>query len=307
MEHQDNRKRGTAAKSQLAAAMLIFGSIGLFRRSIPLESSLLATLRGLIGAAFLLVLTRLRGQRVDLGAIRRHLGLLLLSGGVLGVNWILLFEAYRYTSVATATLCYYMAPVIVLLLSPVLLKEPLTARKGGCILAALAGMVLVSGAGQTGTDAAGSAENWMGILLGLSAAAFYAGVILLNKRLQGLTAADRTIVQLGASAVLLLPYAALTGGFTGTEWTGAVIALVAVVGVLHTGVAYALYFGAMKALPAQTVALYSYIDPAAAVLFSALVLREPMTAAEWLGAALVLAATLLSELPGRTEDTQVSG
>lgn len=285
------------AKGMLASSMLIFGTIGLFRRYIPLPSSLLALLRGVVGMLFLLLVLRLRKQKPNRGAIRRCLPLLLLSGGILGFNWILLFEAYQYTSVATATLCYYMAPVIVLLLSPVLFKETLTARKLLCIVGAVVGIALVSGFG----GGAHSASEWKGILLGLAAAAFYAGVILLNKTLTGLSAYDRTILQLGASSLILLPYTAATGGFANLTLSAGIVGLVLLVGILHTGIAYALYFGSMSSLPAQTVALYSYIDPVAAVLLSAAVLHEGMSLAELLGAVLVLGATLISELPAQKQ------
>ena len=284
------------AKGMLAASMLIFGTIGIFRRYIPLSSSYLALLRGTIGMLFLLVITYVSGKRVDRQSVRSNLLPLLISGGILGFNWILLFEAYQYTTVATATLCYYMAPIIVLLLSPVLLKERLSMKQVFCILAALVGLALVSGITDIRSIGAG---EWKGILVGLGAAVFYAGVILLNKKLQGISACDRTILQLGASSLILLPYTAFTGGFVCNEFSVSIAVTVLIVGVVHTGVAYALYFGSMNHLKAQTIALYSYIDPAAAVLLSAFVLKEGMSAAEMTGAVLVLGATLLSELPDK--------
>lgn len=279
---------------QLTFSMIIFGTIGIFRRYIPLPSSLVAMTRGLVGMLFLLALLRVRKIGLNGKAIRKKLPLLCLSGAAMGVNWILLFEAYNYTSVATATLCYYLMPMFVILVSPFLLKERLTMRKVACVLVALVGMVFVSGildAGFTGV------REITGVLLGLAAAAFYASVVLMNKSLGNVPAYDRTIVQLGAAGIVLLPYVLLTEDLTALSFTPMTIAMLAVVCIIHTGVAYALYFGSLMQLKAQTAAILSYIDPVVAVLLSALLLKENMGMAGAIGAVLVLGAAIVSELP----------
>ncbi len=278
--------------------MLIFGTIGLFRRWIDLPSSFVAMARGAIGMAFLLLVLRFRGRRLDRAAIRRNLPLLIPSGAALGINWILLFEAYNYTSVATATLCYYFAPMLIVLASPLVLREKLTARKLGCVFAALIGMVFVSGvldAGFTG------AAELKGVALGLCAAVFYAVVVLLNKHLGGLDGYDRTILQLGISSVVLLPYVLLTEPVAQLHYAPASLALLLVVGVVHTGLAYALYFGSLAEVKAQTAAILSYIDPVVAVLLSALLLHERMGFTGAAGAVLVIGAAVFSELGGGGE------
>ena len=282
------------ATGKLTLSMIIFGTIGIFRRLIPLSSGLVAMSRGLIGVLFLLLVMRLRGDGMDRAAVRRKLPLLCLSGAAIGVNWILLFEAYNYTSVATATLCYYLAPMFVILASPLVLREKLTLRKLACVSAALLGMVFVSGV----LEASGGA-GLKGVLLGLGAAVLYASVVLMNKQLGDVPAYDRTIVQLGSSAAVLLPYVLLTENLGALTFTPGTIGLLLVVGIVHTGIAYALYFGSLMQLKAQTAAILSYIDPVVAVLLSALVLREHMSLLSGLGAVLVLGAAVISELPNR--------
>lgn len=282
------------ATGKLTLSMIIFGTIGIFRRLIPLSSGLVAMSRGLIGVLFLLLVMRLRGDGMDRAAVRRKLPLLCLSGAAIGVNWILLFEAYNYTRVATATLCYYLAPMFVILASPLVLREKLTLRKLACVSAALLGMVFVSGV----LEASGGA-GLKGVLLGLGAAVLYASVVLMNKQLGDVPAYDRTIVQLGSSAAVLLPYVLLVEEVSIEAFTPGVIALLLVVGIVHTGIAYALYFGSLMQLKAQTAAILSYIDPVVAVLLSALVLREHMSLLSGLGAVLVLGAAVISELPNR--------
>jgi len=284
------------ALGALVASMVIFGTIGIFRRHIDLPSSVIAMLRGFIGTAFLFVFIRLRGQRLSVADIRRNALKLVASGVVMGFNWILLFEAYRYTSVATATLCYYMAPIIMMLVSPVLLKERLTKKKIVCMLLALAGMVPVSGVLEAGFHAG----ELRGVLLGLGAAVLYAAVVLTNKTITEISAYDKTIVQLAAAALSLAPYVLLTESLSAIQLSGISAVMMLLVGVVHTGFAYALYFGCTKHLSAQTLAIVSYVDPVVAILLSAVLLGERMTMLGIAGAALVLGATLVSELPDRT-------
>lgn len=289
-----NRTAINTARLSIVISMLIFGTIGIFVRHVPLPSSVIALVRGVVGTLFLLVFSRLRKTPVSWAAIRTNLGLLLLSGAFIGFNWILLFEAYRYTTVATATLCYYLAPVFVILVSPILFRERLTLRKGICVVVALVGMVFVSGVTQTGSS--GFGDVW-GILFGVGAAVLYASVVLMNKMLTDVPAFDRTIIQLGAAAMALFPYVLVTERGTVVDWSGPVIPLLLVLGIVHTGIAYALYFGGIKELPTQTSALLSYIDPVSAIILSAVFLGEELTAAGFVGAVLVLGATLFSELP----------
>lgn len=284
-------------------AMFIFGTIGLFVKYIPLPSAVIAMARGFIGAIFLFVLIRIKKQALDKAAIKANLLKLCLSGAVLGFNWILLFEAYRYTTVATATLCYYLAPVIVILVSPLVLKERLTWQKLVCVLVALLGMVFVSGVlGVLKTGHFESGE-FTGILFGLGAACLYACVVLLNKKIKDISAYDMTIMQLAIAGVVLVPYVLLTQDLSGVELSVKATALLAVVCIVHTGIAYALYFGSMKGLKGQTVAILSYIDPVVAILLSALVLREGFTLDGVLGAVLILGATFANEIADGREQT----
>lgn len=282
------------AKRDLIFSVSVFGTIGIFVRWIGLPSSVIALVRGAVGAAFLLLLARFRHAPIDRAALCRRWQLLLLSAAMMSFNWITLFEAYRYTTVATATLCYYMAPIFVTLISPVLLKERLTARKLLCVFLALAGMVFVSGVPQSGLPGPSEAK---GILLALCSAALYAGVILINKYLAGVPAYDRTLLQLACAAAVMIPYILLTEDLSAMSVTPLGAVLLLIVAVFHTGWCYALYFGSMTVLSAQTVALFSYIDPIVAILLSALLLREPLGWSGILGAALVLGSTLVSELP----------
>ncbi len=282
---------------KLSLAMLIFGSIGVFRRYIPLSSAWMACVRGVIGTVFLFCVVAVSKNKIDKKAVKKNLLPLLISGAAIGVNWILLFEAYRYTTVAIATLCYYMAPVIVILLAPVLLKEKMTVKKSVCAAVAVIGMLLVSGIFDGGAATGGSGK---GIVFGLGAACFYATAMLTNKFIKDISAYDKTIMQLGVAAVVVLPYSLITAGVQEFAiLTLPQILLLLAVGIVHTGVAYWLYFGSMDALSGQTIAVYSYIDPAFAVVLSVAVLGENPGVLGIIGAVLILGSTLFSEWNGK--------
>lgn len=276
--------------------MILFGTIGIFRRYIPLPSDALAFGRGIAGGVFLLLFLKMKGRHFAAGNIRRRdFFLLMLTGALIGFNWILLFEAYSYTTVAAATLCYYMQPVIVILLTPVLLKEKITGRQILCVIFSVTGMVLVSGVFG---DIAGNAGNARGILPALGAAVLYATVVLLNKQIRGIPAFEKTIIQLLSAGIALLPYMAAKGSLRSYPLTPVQLVLFLIVCVVHTGIAYTLYFGAIEKLPAKTCALFSYIDPVTAVLLSAVFLREPMTLYAAAGAVLIIGSALYSERGG---------
>ena len=269
--------------------MFIFGTIGVFRRWIPFPSSVVALARSAIGLLFLLLLRAVRHEPIKGAAVRKNLVKLLILGAMLGFNWIFLFEAYNHTSVAAATMCYYMAPVFIILLSPVVFGEKITLLKGLCALAAVFGMVLVSDVFTSGLHGA------RGLVYGLIAASLYAAIVIVNRTLRDISAEDRTILQFAAAALVMLPYVLLTEDVRALRFTPQVTLLLLVVGVVHTGLAYVLYFGSIADVSAQTAALLSYIDPVVAVLLSLTLLHESMSPAAIFGAALVIGAMALSE------------
>lgn len=280
----------TDPRTRLIASMTVFGTLGIFVSLIPLPSALIVMVRAVVGTLFVGGVMLCKRQRPQADALKQNARLLLCSGVALGLNWTLLFEAYRHTTVAVATLCYYMAPVFLLLLSPIVLKEPMTRRKASCVACSLLGAALVSGAAGGGSV--------RGVALGLAAAALYCAIMLMNKKMQGLAPMETTFAQLCISALVITPYALLTSGLNMAQLGAALVQnapMLLVVGLVHTGVAYALYFPSINVLPGQTVAMLSYIDPVLAVVLSALVLRQTITPPQILGALLLLGGTFVSE------------
>lgn len=280
-------------KLNFIIAMLIFSSIGIFIRSIPYPSSFVAFTRGAVGVAVILLVMLLKKQKSDKKAIKENFLLLAVSGIFIGINWVALFESYRYTTVATATLCYYMAPMFVIMASPLVLGERLTAKKAVCILTALFGMALVSGVFETDKGEI----QLKGIIYGLVAAAFYASVMIINKKMTEIPAFDKTYLQLVFAAAVVAVYNIFTVDMSMLSTEPKHIFLLLFVGVFHTGFAYTLYFGAMKSMKAQSIAILSYIDPVFALILSAAILKENMSFLGVIGAVMVLGAAFVCELP----------
>jgi drug/metabolite transporter (DMT)-like permease len=277
---------------QFLLSMIIFGTIGLVVRFIELSSSEIAFLSSCIGCLFLLFVFLRQKKRFSTTKIKHSASILFFSGIALAGNWIFLYQSYDYTSLANATLGYYFAPVFVMALSPFVLKEPLSLKKMGCILVALIGMIFIIGSGFSASDK----SDLLGILFGLTAAAFYAALMLLNKFIKGFDRLELTIVQLALTALLLLPYVLATEGFNLLSISGASIPFILLLGIVNTGIGFWLYFSGMENLKGQSIAMLSYVDPFVAILISSVVLLEPLTILQIIGALLLLGATFISEI-----------
>ena len=298
----DSRETGHP-RAQLIFTMMLFGTIGTLSRFIDMPSGIICLGRAFFGVLIILAVLALRGQKPDMEAIRRNIGWLCLSSGLMCFNWICQFEAYRYTTIATATLCYYMQPVFYILAGAAVLKERLSPRKLACVAVAFGGMVLVSGVLQTGFHI----SEMKGAMLGAAGGFFYAMVVLINKSMKDISPVNTTIVQLALVSLIMLPYSAAAGAFSAVKVTAAGIVCLLVLGFLHTGIGYIIYFDAVNRLPAQTVGILSYIDPVEAVLLSAFLLREPVTAQTVIGAVMILGAAAASELAPGDKKTEGKG
>lgn len=276
-------------RTKYVTAVVLYGTIGLFLRFVHLPSEIVALFRGLIGSVFLLLYLKARHQKIDFEAVHKNLLWLILSGICLGLNWIFLFAAYLQTTVAVASLCNYMAPIIVILVAPVLLREPLEKRKLPCVAAALAGIVLVSGVWK------GSVGNASGIALGLAAALGFVGIVLCNRKLQNISALDKSLVQLAVSVLTILPYVLIKNHGATLMWDLRSVLIILLLGIVHTGLAYCLYFSGLGSLPVQTVAILGYLEPVVSVLCSVVFLHEALGAAGWIGAILIVGASIISE------------
>ena len=285
-------KESNRSRIMMAVSMAIFGTVGLFVRQINVSSGELALYRALMAASLIFIYLLVTRQKFPFAAIKKEIPLLLLSGVAMGFNWILLFQAYKFTTISVATLSYYFAPVIVTILCPIIFREKLTKKQIICFVMSTLGLVLITGIG----DLNGSSSHFTGILFGLGAATLYATVVMLNKFIKNVEGIHRTFLQFLAAIAVLIPYVALTtginlGGVDGMGWI-----CLPVVGFIHTGITYCMYFTSLRDIPGQKAAILSYIDPLVAVIVSVTILGESMSFIQIIGGVMILGFTLWNEL-----------
>jgi len=276
-------------KLKIIISMLTFGTVGLFIKNIELASSEIALYRAVIASAVIFGYIVVLRKKINFPELKKQGIKLFISGAAIGFNWIFLFEAYRYTSIAMATLCYYFAPVIVIIMSGLIYKEKLTIKQIACFIGATVGLLLIIGSAGSGSSSA------MGIIFGLGAAFLYATAVLINKSINSIGGEEQTLVQFLCASVVLLPYVAFNTGFNFIGLDSFGLTNVLILGIVHTGVMYVMYFSSMPSLSGQTLSMLSYIDPLTAVLISLIILREPVTQLQLTGGVCILLFTLANE------------
>ena len=293
----------TGVKLRFLFAIFLYGTIGWLLRFVTVPTDIVVFFRASIGFLTLLAIMKIRHISPDRAAIRSNLLYLILSGASLGLNWVFLFAAYKHTTVAIASLCNYTAPIIIVAISPLVLGEKLNFRKVLCVLAALAGIVLISGvfAGE------GGQANPAGIAMGLGAALGFVGLVIFNRKMSGVSYYDRSMIQLLSAAVVVLIYAVISNfGKKITVDTKSVL-IILMLGVLHTGIAYCFYFDGMARLPLTTYAILGYLEPVVSVLCSVILLNEKMGIDGAAGTVLIIGAALASELISASDAGEMEG
>lgn len=284
-------------------AMAIFGTIGVMTHYIEMPASMIVLIRGSVGTLSLLVLVFVIRYRLDTESISANLFVLIASGICLGLNWVFLFEAYKTTEISTATLCNYLTPAFVLLVSPLFLGERFTVLKAVVVAVAFVGLTLVSGIIQNGIS---DPSEFLGIGEGILAAVFYTGMIILNKFLRGIGSYERTIVQLAVGTVVVLFYVPFTVDLGNLSYDTTSIILAVIMGVVQTGIAFTLYFGTLRYMDAGTAAIFGYVEPVVSLFLSAVILGEILGAVGWIGAAMILGSTLVYQISARRSSGKAS-
>lgn len=279
-------------KIQFILSMIIFGTIGLVVRHIGLSPSESALLSSTIGCLFLTCVFVATKKNFSWDMVKINSILLLFSGVALGGNWIFLYASYQYTTVTNATLAYYFAPVIVISCSPILLHEKLSIKKGICVCIALMGLVMIVGNGISNLEY----RDFIGIILGLIAAVFYASLMLISKFIHNIDKLELTIIQLGITAIILFFYVLFTNGLSFFSVLAPSIPFIAILGIVNTGIGFWLFFSGMEKLSGQSIAMLSYVDPLVAIAISAIILHEQMTTIQIVGGILLLGSTFISEV-----------
>lgn len=276
---------------KLVTASVIWGSIGLFVKNIDLPSMEIAFLRAFIASCFLLLAGFWLFSKDNLQSVKKNLSLILLSGIALGLNWAALFQSYKYTTIANATLVFYFAPVFVIIFTPIVLKEKLKFKDIISIITAMIGLFIIVSQQSNAADVASA--NLIGVAFGLISAILYASVLLINLYLKGTPVYETTTIQMLAASSVLLPFVIFRQQLHMVSFNNT--CLLICIGVLHTGIAYFMYFSGMKEVNANNVAMLSYIEPLAAVLFGTIFLKEPLNFWQIVGGILILGSTFTNK------------
>lgn len=278
---------------KMILAMTIFGSIGIFVHEIGLPPAIIACIRAIVGTAFLAIILGFYNHRSNFASFRKNAVPIILSGVALAFNWIFLFEAYRNTSIPVATVCYNLAPVFVLILSPIILRERITILNVACTLGSLAGAVLISGV------LTNDAANRVGVTYAILAAILYCAVMILNKKISGISSLDNSFYQMAVASVVTVIYSVLTVDMSAVTFSGNVGWMLLLLGILHTAIAYSLTFSASKRMTAQAWGVLSYLEPATAIVLAFVILKQNLTSIEILGTIMIFGFAIINGIVRR--------
>lgn len=280
-------------KIMLILSIVLFGTIGLFRRYIPWPSGVLSCFRGLFGGLFLYIYYVIKKKTFKMVLDKKDFLLIALSGALIGINWIMVFEAYNYTTVAITNLCYNSTPIFLLIMSFVIFKRKSKFTEILCIFIAFVGVILISGVLRSNFN---FAREGLGVLLALGSAVFYASVIILNQYIRDVDIEIKTIIQLFFAGIFSVPHALIGGEFKGLQLDIKTIIIGLVFTVLITSVIYLIYFYSVVRVDTSTIAIFSYLDPFVAVCISVFILKEGMHSSQALGSILIISAVVFSEI-----------
>lgn len=280
-------------KIKIIITMVIWGTLGVFVRGIELNSIEIAFFRALLGSLFLILISLIKRDKIDKKVLKANLVFLILSGLALGINWISLFQAMKYTTISNAILSYYFAPFMIVVFSSILFKEKINIKTIMSLIGAIIGLFLIMKSNDP--EDINNSNHIIGILYGLGGAVFYTIVVLSNKYIKDLSGFQTTLIQLSISAIVLMPMVFGRGSINFSAMTMKTLVLILIVGIVHTGIAYLLYFSSIRDVKSQSIAILGYLDPIVAILMSFLFLGESMNLLQVLGGILILSSAYISE------------
>lgn len=275
-------------------ALLFFGSNGVVASQIGLNSYEIVFLRSALGSFALIALFFLKRNKLTAFKYRRDLFLIALSGIAMATDWLFLFEAYKQIGVSLGMIINYTGPAMVMALSPFVFKEKITWHKTLSLLAAIIGVILISGqAATTGLMA------W-GLACAVLSAVSYTAMVIFNKMAEKVEGFENSSLQLFFTFLTVAIFLFIKQGFY-MEIEASDCLPILWLGLINTGLSCYFYFSSIGKLPVQTVSVCGYIEPLSAVLLSVIFLGESLLPLQILGGALIIGGALFGELYGRKE------
>jgi drug/metabolite transporter, DME family len=271
--------RRTIGSAAIAACAASWGAMGIVVRQLdmpPLAIVFFQQAQTAVVAAGVALVWRpalLRPPRAGVTAL----------GVLLAIHFACLYGAFGETSVGSAVLVTYSAPIMIAMLAPALLHERVSRVTVVALGVSAAGVAVISLAGGDG----GGGVHAAGVALALGAAVTYAFIIVLLKRWTGDVNPLTVVIWQGVAASAVLAPAAVAGGYTlGARELG----YLALLGVGITGVTGIVYVLALRFVLATTVGILGYLEPLSAVVLAAVFLDESPTAWVVVGGAAIVAA-----------------
>ena len=271
------------------SALLLFGLNGIVASHIPMNSYEIVFLRTLIGSILLIALFLIGKGEFHIKEYKKDTLFIVLSGVAMGTSWMFLYEAYQQIGVSLSSLLYYCGPVIVMILSPLIFREKLTAPKLFGFATVLVGIFLVNG------NATQSSSNPWGLFCGAMSAVMYFFMVTLNKQSKNISGMENSVIQLVVSFLTVAVFMGIKQGFV-LDVPVSAWGWILVLGIVNTGIGCYLYFSPLAKLPVQTVAVCGYLEPLSAVVFAALLLGEKMTVIQIVGAVCIIGGAMIGEL-----------
>lgn len=288
-------------KIKLILAFFAFGTTGIFKTFIPLSARSIVFYRSLIGALFIIIFSLITKRKYDFKKIKENILFLILGGMSMGFSWALWFMSMEETSVSVSTICYNTAPIFMVILSPILFKEKITLKNIFCVILSMIGIILVSDVINVGFNI----SELKGVIYGLLSAVFYALIVCISKMMKNISAYDKVTCQFITVFILFFfiiffnKNDTFAFGYT-DNWVLSIISFL-IITILITGFLYTVYYDCIDRLPAQTIAILTYIDPLVAVILSILILSESLSALKVIGAVLILSSSIISEISKKVD------
>jgi drug/metabolite transporter (DMT)-like permease len=276
----------------LVAGGLLLGTLGIFLEEAGQHPLTAVFFRCVFGAAAVLFFAALIGALPSLRLSRRAAGVALLTGSLMTLMWATFFAAIQWTSIAVATVAFHFQPVWVLLAGALWFGDRLTPSRAAAVGLALLGLVLATGLlTRTGT----AMNGWflVGLGMALLGSGAYAAVTLIARQQRAIDSLSLTFWQCVVGALLLAWWPWIHElGARSTQWPPATWSWLVGLGVLHTGLAYALMYGAMQRLPPSRIAVLQFVYPVTAIVLDGLVYGRALDASQWFGVLLMGGAML---------------
>jgi len=274
---------------KLVLVMLIWGSLGVFTRSIPLSALSLAFLRALIALPVLYAVMKMKkSDRVKWPLLVPYI----ISGILLGFGWLTLFYGFKHTGISSAVMIYNMCPVYVMIFAPLVLKETISKMQIAVIFVSFLGLFLI--VGQNISEGC----SYMGLALSAVSGMLYATIVLINRSIKVRVDNQRaTFVQILTAMIVLLPFVLVNGEISSVlRLDSMAVAYTILLGILHTGAAYTMFFSLYSQMKSVEIVSYSYLEPLFGILFSVIFIGETLTLPQIIGGILILGSTYIGEI-----------